>query len=32
MSRRRLSQVVAFLPQRPILPDGMTVADYVRAQ
>jgi iron complex transport system ATP-binding protein len=29
MSRRRLSQVVAFLPQRPILPDGMTVADYV---
>ena len=29
MSRRLLSQLVAFLPQRPVLPDGMTVADYV---
>ncbi|HVR79123.1 MAG TPA: ABC transporter ATP-binding protein [Acidimicrobiia bacterium] len=29
MTRRRLSQLVAFLPQRPILPEGMTVADYV---
>lgn len=29
MSRRRLSQLVAYLPQRPILPDGVTVVDYV---
>jgi iron complex transport system ATP-binding protein len=29
MTRRRLSQLVAFLPQRPILPEGLTVADYV---
>lgn len=29
MSRRRLSQVVAFLPQRPILPEGVSVIDYV---
>jgi iron complex transport system ATP-binding protein len=29
MSRRRLSQLVAFLPQRPIMPEGVTVADYV---
>ena len=29
MSRRRLSQLVAFLPQRPIIPEGVTVADYV---
>jgi iron complex transport system ATP-binding protein len=29
LSRRRLSQLVAFLPQRPILPDGVSVADYV---
>ncbi|MGH8913997.1 MAG: ABC transporter ATP-binding protein [Acidimicrobiia bacterium] len=29
MSRRRLSQLVAFLPQRPVLPEGVTVADYV---
>ena len=29
MGRRRLSQLVAFLPQRPIMPEGVTVADYV---
>ncbi len=29
MTRRLLSQLVAYLPQRPILPEGMTVADYV---
>ena len=29
MSRRRLSQLVAFLPQRPVLPEGLTVTDYV---
>jgi len=29
MSRRLLSQMVAFLPQRPVLPEGMTVAEYV---
>jgi len=29
MSRRRLSQVVAYLPQRPILPEGASVFDYV---
>jgi iron complex transport system ATP-binding protein len=29
MSRRRLSQLVAFLPQRPIMPEGVSVADYV---
>jgi iron complex transport system ATP-binding protein len=29
MSRRRLSQLVAFLPQRPVLPEGVTVTDYV---
>jgi iron complex transport system ATP-binding protein len=29
MSRRRLSQLVAFLPQRPILPEGVSVIDYV---
>ena len=29
MTRRRLSQLVAFLPQRPVLPEGMTVSDYV---
>jgi iron complex transport system ATP-binding protein len=29
MSRRRLSQVVAFLPQRPILPEGASVFNYV---
>lgn len=29
MSRRRLSQVVAYVPQRPVIPDGMLVADYV---
>jgi iron complex transport system ATP-binding protein len=29
MTRRRLSQLVAFLPQRPVLPEGMSVSDYV---
>jgi iron complex transport system ATP-binding protein len=29
LSRRRLSQLVAFLPQRPIIPDGVSVFDYV---
>jgi iron complex transport system ATP-binding protein len=29
MSRRRLSQMVAYLPQRPILPEGASVFDYV---
>lgn len=29
MSRRRLSRAVAYLPQRPILPEGVTVSDYV---
>ena len=29
ISRRLLSQLVAFLPQRPVLPEGVTVADYV---
>jgi iron complex transport system ATP-binding protein len=29
MSRRRLSQLVAFLPQRPVLPEGVPVIDYV---
>jgi iron complex transport system ATP-binding protein len=28
-SRRRVSQLVAFVPQRPVTPDAMTVADYV---
>jgi iron complex transport system ATP-binding protein len=28
LTRRRVSQLVAFVPQRPVLPDGMTVADY----
>ncbi|MGH8948691.1 MAG: ABC transporter ATP-binding protein [Acidimicrobiia bacterium] len=29
MTRRRLSELVAFLPQRPVMPEGVTVADYV---
>jgi iron complex transport system ATP-binding protein len=29
MTRRHLSELVAFLPQRPVLPEGVTVADYV---
>jgi iron complex transport system ATP-binding protein len=29
LSRRRVSRLVAFVPQRPVLPDGMTVTDYV---
>jgi iron complex transport system ATP-binding protein len=29
LSRRRLSQLVAFLPQRPTIPDGVRVVDYV---
>jgi iron complex transport system ATP-binding protein len=29
MTRRRLSQLVAFLPQRPVLPEGVSVTDYV---
>ncbi|MGH9247651.1 MAG: ABC transporter ATP-binding protein [Acidimicrobiales bacterium] len=29
LPRRRVSQLVAFVPQRPVLPDGMAVTDYV---
>jgi iron complex transport system ATP-binding protein len=29
LSRRRLSRVVAYLPQRPVIPEAMTVTDYV---
>jgi iron complex transport system ATP-binding protein len=29
MSRRRLAQLVAYVPQRPTLPPDMTVSDYV---
>ncbi len=29
LSRRHLSQLVAFLPQRPTIPDGVSVVDYV---
>jgi iron complex transport system ATP-binding protein len=29
MSRQELSRLVSFLPQRPILPEGVTVTDYV---
>jgi iron complex transport system ATP-binding protein len=29
MGRRRLSRTVAYVPQRPTLPRGMTVAEYV---
>jgi iron complex transport system ATP-binding protein len=28
LTRRRLSQLVAFVPQRPVLPEGMSVAEY----
>ncbi|MGH9117828.1 MAG: ABC transporter ATP-binding protein [Acidimicrobiales bacterium] len=28
LSRRRVSQLAAYVPQRPVLPDGMTVAEY----
>jgi iron complex transport system ATP-binding protein len=29
LSRRRVAQLVAYVPQRPMLPDGMTVTEYV---
>jgi iron complex transport system ATP-binding protein len=29
MGRRRLSRTVAYVPQRPAVPEGMAVADYV---
>jgi iron complex transport system ATP-binding protein len=29
MSRRRLSRMVAYVPQRPVIPEGMLVTDYV---
>lgn len=29
MTRRRLSQTVAYVPQRPVIPEGMVVTDYV---
>jgi iron complex transport system ATP-binding protein len=29
MPRRKLARLVAFVPQRPTVPDGMTVTDYV---
>ncbi|HSH21937.1 MAG TPA: ABC transporter ATP-binding protein, partial [Candidatus Caenarcaniphilales bacterium] len=29
LSRRSLSRLVAYVPQRPVLPEGMTVTDYV---
>jgi iron complex transport system ATP-binding protein len=29
LSRRGLSRLVAYLPQRPVIPEAMTVADYV---
>ena len=29
LRRRRLARLVAYLPQRPAVPDSMTVADYV---
>lgn len=28
MTRRHLSELVAYLPQRPVMPEGVTVADY----
>jgi iron complex transport system ATP-binding protein len=28
LGRRRVSQLVAYVPQRPVLPDGMTVTEY----
>jgi iron complex transport system ATP-binding protein len=29
LNRRELAQLVAYVPQRPVIPDGMTVTDYV---
>ncbi len=29
LNRRRMAQAVAYVPQRPVIPDGMTVTDYV---
>jgi iron complex transport system ATP-binding protein len=29
LSRRQLARLIAFVPQRPVLPPGMTVSDYV---
>lgn len=29
LSRRRLARLVAYLPQRPVIPESMTVSDYV---
>jgi len=29
LDRRRLAQLVAYVPQRPVVPEGMVVADYV---
>lgn len=29
LNRRRLARLVAYVPQRPVVPDGMTVTDYV---
>jgi iron complex transport system ATP-binding protein len=31
MSRRRLARAIAYVPQRPVLPKGMTVTDHVLA-
>jgi iron complex transport system ATP-binding protein len=28
LSRRRIAQLVAYLPQRPVIPESMTVSDY----
>jgi iron complex transport system ATP-binding protein len=28
LSRRRISRIVAYLPQRPVVPDSMSVGDY----
>ncbi|MGH2662655.1 MAG: ABC transporter ATP-binding protein [Actinomycetota bacterium] len=28
LNRRRISRLVAYLPQRPVIPEAMTVADY----
>jgi iron complex transport system ATP-binding protein len=28
LGRRRMARLVAFVPQRPVLPDGMTVTEY----
>lgn len=29
LNRRQMAQTVAYVPQRPVIPDGMTVTDYV---